>query len=992
MKKIVTLFLATLLFYAVNLFAGTTGKIAGTVTDAKTGEPLPGVNVVVVGTTYGAMTDFDGNYAVINLSPGTYTIRASAVGYAPQSLSNIRVNIDLTNRQDFKLSEEAVQLENEVVIIAERPLVQKDLTSTTAVVSGDDIKQLPVTEIGQVIGLQAGSVDGRIRGGRKGEVAYWIDGVPVTDAYNGGTVVDVNPNMVQELQVLSGAFNAEYGQAMSGIVNIATREGTDKFSGSIGFYGGDFLSNRGDVFKGIQKFEPLNIRNIEGSLSGPIIPGNVSFFVNARSIYFGGHLNGIRNYNPGSLLGILDNKSSFVLGSDPYLDSLTVYTLMTGTATINSNFINVPTQPIVLQNQADSSLFRWVDSFYRTRNGQGKGDGKTVSMNWNKKLYLQAKIATRITSMLKLNITGIYDDVESQPYDRFYQYNPDGKGKDYNRGYTTILQLTHTLSNTTFYTIGASFFEKSFKHFLYENPSESILYFFNPRYVHPNLSSTINTFSFFTSGNDLNRFYRSTTTRLLKVDLNSQITNEHFVKTGVEVRRHRIFNENINLIPINSQLAFLPLFSSLYIQTQILPDSTTSHDRYVHRPQEFSAYIQDKMEFKDLIINMGIRFDYFEPDANILTDDEDPFIYSPVKPSNIFFDYNGNGVQDAGEPTKTYADRSKYWYKKASAKYQFSPRFGASFPITDRGVIHFSYGHFIQIPNFERLYQNPLFKVGTGTGNVDLPNGDGKPTGNADLKPEQTINGEIGLQQQLTDDMSLDITAYLRDIRNLTGTRADQIGIGGPLAARTYTKYVNSDFGFVRGFIVSLDKRFSQGLSLTIDYTFQIAKGSASDPNDARNDAAGGLLPEVQLSPLGWDQRHTLNTILSYSAESYGGSMIAQYGSGLPYTPRVTSDVTVFLTNSGIKPSYFNVDTRLYKIIPMDPVRLMVYLRVNNLFDIANETGVYNDTGRAGKTYDEGQARQSGAREYVNTIRDYYTDPKQYSEPRRIELGVTIDF
>lgn len=982
MKKIVVLFLTTLLFYAVNLFAGTTGKIAGTVTDAKTGEPLPGVNVAVVGTTYGSVTDFDGNYAVINLSPGTYTIRVSAVGYAPQSLSNIRVNIDLTNRQDFKLSEEAVQLENEVVIIAERPLVQKDLTSTTAVVSGDDIKQLPVTEIEQVIGLQAGSVDGRIRGGRKGEVAYWIDGVPVTDAYNGGSVVDVNPSMVQELQVLSGAFNAEYGQAMSGIVNIVTREGADKYSGSVTVYGGDFLSNNGDIFKGIQKFDPLHIRNIEASLNGPVIGRNLSIFLNARNIYFGGHLEGIRKYTPSTVI-TLQNNQPYIVGTNRQIDSVIVWnSLVTANPSIQA-----------ATDSARSAEFNNAFNSFSSHYVNGVGDGERVPMNWNRKMYLQAKIAARFSPELKLNVTGIYDNIESYPYkrdilynpDRNLQYNPDGQGHDYSKSLTTIFQLTHTLSASTFYTLGGSFFEKSFKHYLYENP-------YDPRYTHSKLlelSKSLSQYSFPVGGSDLSRFHRTTTTKLLKFDLSSQVNNEHFIKIGVEARRHRIFLQDITLLPIQSQTEFTIGLSNPFIQTRILPDSTLSHDQYTHTPMEISGYIQDKMEFKDLIINLGVRVDYFEPDGKVLADEEDPNIYNPFKESNKYFDYNGNGVQDPNEPTKTAADRRQYWYKDASSKLQISPRFGASFPITDRGVIHFSYGHFFQIPNFERLYANPGFKTGSGTGNVDHR---GSPTGNADLKPEQTINGEIGLQQQLTDDMSMDVTVYLRDIRNLTGTRADQIPIGGVGAAQTYSKYVNSDFGFIRGIILSLDKRFGQGMALSIDYTFQIARGSASDPNEARNQLASGQLPEVQLTPLGWDQRHTLNATFSYSEETWGGSVISQYGSGTPFTPRITRDISVFLTNSQSKQTYFNTDVRVYKSFVFDPVRLLLFLRVNNVFDILNEVGVFDDTGRAGKTYDEDRARLTNSREYINTIRDYYTVPTNYSEPRRVELGATIEF
>ncbi|MEW6061698.1 MAG: TonB-dependent receptor [Bacteroidota bacterium] len=976
MKRTLVLFLYVLfsLFYV--LYAGTTGKISGTVSDARTGEPLPGVNIILVGTTYGSITDFDGNYTIINLPPGTYTVRASSIGYTPVSVSNVRVSVDLTTKQDFRLNEETVQLQNEVVITAERPLVQKDLTATTAVVGGDDIRQLPVTEIGQVIGLQAGNVAGSIRGGRKGETAYWIDGVPVTDVFNGSAVVDVNPSMVQELQVLSGAFNAEYGQAMSGIVNIVTREGTEKYSGSVTVYGGDFLSLHKEIFRGIDKFDVTNIRNIEASLSGPVGGKDFSVYLNARNIYFGGHLNGIRTYTPSTVVTLKDDTTYYIVGTEYPRDSVIVWnSLVTSNPSIQ-----------VATDSAKRAIFNKAYSSFKNQYVNGKGDGKVVPMNWNRKLYLQGKFAIRFSPELKLNITGIYDNIEAYPYNRSFQYNPDGQGHDYTKSFTSIFQLTHTLSASTFYTLGGSFFEKSFKHYLYEDPYDS-------RYTHPKLfelSRVMTQFTFPAGGSDLSRYHRTTTTALVKFDLSSQVTNTHFVKAGVEGRRHRIFLEDINLLPVQSQSEFTVGLSSPFIYTRILSDSTLSHDRYIHYPVELSGYIQDKMEFKDLIINVGVRVDYFEPDGKVLTDEEDPNIYNPFKETNKYFDYNGNGIQDFGEPSKTVADREKYWYKNASAKLQISPRFGASFPITDRGVIHFSYGHFFQIPNFERLYANPRFKTGTGTGNVDHR---GVPTGNADLKPEQTINGEIGLQQQLTDDMSLDVTVYLRDIRNLAGTRADQIPIGGPGAAQTYTKYVNSDFGFVRGIILSLDKRFSRGVSLSVDYTFQIARGSASDPNEARNQLSSGQLPEVQLTPLGWDQRHTLNGTFTYSEETWGGSIISQYGSGTPYTPRLTRDISVFLTNSEIKPTYFNTDFRIYKSFLFDPIRLLFFLRINNVFDIKNEVNVFDDTGRAGKTYDEDRALLTDSRPAIRKmIKDYYTVPTNYSEPRRIEFGATIEF
>ncbi len=973
--KLAYRFVLALLLATSALFSGTTGKIAGKIVDAKTNEPLIGANVVVSGTTMGGATDIDGNYFINNIPPGSYALRVSAVGYSPVNYDQIKVNIDLTTHLDVKLSETVIDIGKEVIITAERQLVQKDLTASTAVVNGDDIKQLPVTEISQVIELQAGNIGGSIRGGRKGETAYWIDGVPVTDAFDGSTIVDVNPNMVQELQVLSGAFNAEYGQAMSGIVNIATREGADKFAGGVTAYGGDFVTNHSTVFKNSQAIHALNIRNIEGSVSGPLGTKDMSFFLNGRSIYFGGYERGVRRFNPNAV-GVILNNQMYIVGTDPVKDSLLVVKNIPATKT---------TDPDTL-----AKYFYPAYNAMRASNANGIGDGSVVPMNWNQKLYLQGKLAFRLTSEVKLNMTGIVDDLDSSPYDEFYTYNPDGKGLDHRKSYTGILSLTQTLSNATFYTLGLSLFSKSFKHQLYDDQND-------PRYTHPDLLIALNSVSWATGGTDLNRYYRTTTTMLGKIDVSSQVTNAHLIKFGIEARRHRMFLEDINLRPDASQASFTAGYSSPYITPQVLsPDTSNQHDMYIHRPYELSAYIQDKMEFKDLIINIGVRVDYFQPDGRVLADDEDPSIYFPTKPENRFFDYNGNGVQDPGEPSKTYADRYAYWYHKASAKMQLSPRFGASFPITDRGVVHFSYGHFFQIPSFEKLYQNPLFKVGTGTGNVDLTSfssdGNGRPTGNADLKPEQTINGEVGLQQQLTDDLSLDLTAYLRDIRNLTGTGTDQIGIGGPLSPRTYTKYINRDFGFVRGFIVTLNKRFAQGISVNVDYTFQVARGTASDPNETRNEIASGQQPEVQLSPLGWDQRHTLNAEAAYTGSSFGGSIIGKFGSGQPYTPRTTRDVTVFLTNSQTKPTFLNVDVRLYKTFHVDPVRLMVFLRINNIFDTLNELDVFNDTGTATKTYDENLARQSGAKEYVNTISDYYNNPNKYSEPRRIEFGTTIEF
>jgi outer membrane receptor protein involved in Fe transport len=930
------LLLAALTCAASLAHAGSTGKIAGLVKDSQTGEALIGANVVIEGTTQGAATNIDGYYAILNVEPGTYALVVSAVGYNRTRINEVRVSIDLTTTINVNLVSMVVDVGEEVVVTAERPMVRQDLTAKTAVVGGDQIAALPVVEVQEVLNLQAGFVAGSLRGGRSGEVAYWIDGVPVTDAFNGSQVVEINKSLVQELQLVSGAYNAEYGQAMSGIVNIATREGGQKFAGGLTLYGGQYAVDDAELFPGLDGLHPTRIRNIDANLSGPIVGDDLTFFANGRYIYFDGWLKGFRRFNPWNI---------------SYTDDLT----------------------------REFTLYRDPD---------GKGDSSAVSMNPSERWYGQGKLAWKILSTLKLTGNYIYDRTDSKGYNRFYYYNPDGLGTNIGQSHTFIFQLTHTLSQNTFYTLGGSWFQRNLSYELYDleyaaaNDGSGDLIEVSapgsPHYTHPKLLLTDDPYSFATGGTDLAKFKRATTTKLLKLDLSSQFDQFNLVKVGAEVRLHNVFYENIQLQPIASQTDIDLAIASPFIQTRILPTSSNVHDVYDRRPREYSAYIQDKVEFNNFILNIGVRYDYFEPDGFVLNDDlsnngefytvDDPDIYAPIKPSNR---------------ARTLEERLQYWYRPASPKHYISPRLGASFPITDRGMVYFSYGHFIQIPRFEYLYQNPEFKIGFGTGNQGV-------VGNADLQPELTINAEIGVRQQLTDDIAIDVTAYLRDIRNLTGTRSDEIVVFG--GSSKYSKYVNSDFGFVRGIVLTLSKRFGGGFAATVDYTFQVAEGSASDPQEARNAVAGGSLPEVQLLPLGWDQRHTLNLTANYSVEHWGLSAIYRYGSGTPYTPRRLEDVTSLLTNSQSKPATNTLDMRAFYQFGFGELRLIAFARVFNLLDTRNEVTVFDDTGRAGFTTDEERARLTNPQERVNTLDQWFTQPTNFSEPRRIEFGLTLEF
>ncbi len=912
------LLLAFLLFQI--LINAQSGKVAGRITDKVSGEGLPGVNVVIVGTTQGAATDLDGYYSILNVKPGIYSIRASAIGYASYTTSSVRVSIDLTAKVDFAMGESAVQTQ-EVVVVATRPMVTKDLTSSTSIVGADEIASLPVTEFSQVLGLKAGMVGGKVRGGRSGEVVYAIDGVPMTDVYDGGTVVDVNANSIQELQFVSGAFNAEYGKALSGYVNIATKDGDNKFAGSLNAYVGDYYSTHTNVFRNIDKPNLWNIHNFEGSLSGPIIQNQLWFYTDVRYIYYGGYLRGKRVYNPWN---ITINNGSDQLPENRY------------------SLIALPS---------------------------GQGDGKTVNLNDNTKKYGQGKLTYRVIPEIKLTYNYIYDHVDYRDYNQMYTLNPDGDLKRFRVGATNILGMTHTLGSNTFYQLNLSYFAHKYKHYVYEDWADS-------RYTNNLLLSQQPTDmpSFYTGGTERNRLQRSTSTLGVKWDITSQITKSHQVKAGVEFNRHQLSYLSVNPMEysglVNPSTSLQPFVALNYPDINN-PDQNLNIDAYLHKPTEFSAYIQDKIELNEMIINLGIRFDYFSPDGKILNDPSDPDVYRPKNPANI---------------AKSLAERKSYWYKNASNKYQFSPRLGVAFPVTDRGVVHFSYGHFFQIPNFDLLYQNTEFKFGTGTGNIGL-------AGNSDLKPQMTVSGEVGVQQALSDDISFDLTGYFRDIRDLAGTRADEIDIYGTSGNTRYSQLINSDFGFVKGIVLTVTKRLADNWTASIDYTLQLAKGNASDPTTTRDQVLAGQQPEVQLIRLNQDQTHTLNATFSYSSpDLWGFSVIASYGSGFPYTPSQSQDISNLLTNTETKPSTYNVDFRAYKDFEIAAYRLSLFLRVNNLFDIKNQVNVYGDSGSADYTISENTYRGLNLPEYVNSISEYFRNPTYYSEPRRVEFGATLFF
>jgi hypothetical protein len=939
LKSLIGILLAVVVPLTTAL-SGTTGKIAGDVKDAQTGEALIGANVVIEGTNLGAATNIDGYYVILNVPPGRYTVIASAVGYTRKPMTDVQVSIDLTTRLDFAVSSTVIE-KDEIVVTAARAAVRKDLTSSEARVTSAEISKLAVREVSEVLTLQAGVTEDRfggihIRGGRSNEVGYWVDGISVSDVYDGSQAVQVDNNAVQELQVISGTFNAEYGQSMSGIVNIVTKDGGQALHGGLSTYAGNYLTSD-RTFYNVQKFRPLDTYDIEGNLSGPMgVPG-LTFYITGRYLKSNGWLYGRKAFNP---------DGSLAAGADSILNPA-------------GQFVGIA--------QPDNP----------------------VPMNNRERLSGQFKLTYQITGDVKFALTGVGSKIDYRDYNHAYFLNPDGDVHKYDRGYNVSGLLTHSLGSRAFYTVNLSFFRKQFKEYLYENP-------FDPNYNLDPFAFNTNLYEYLHAGTNMHHFFRSTETRQAKVDFTNQLSSLHEVKIGVEAKLHQLYLQDFSVTPSPDTVRLNGVLTNIYRPT-IPPDSTGLFQQYSERPIEFSAYIQDKLEYERMVVNVGVRFDYFESRGQVLSDPNDPNVYLPFKLEHTYRDLNGDGKigpeEQTGANKFTLQERQAFWYKKATGKTQISPRFGISYPITDRGILHFSYGHFLQIPSFEYLFQNPGFKVNTVTPLQGV-------YGNADLKPQKTIMYEFGLQQQVSDVLMFDVTGFYRDTRDWVSTSA-KIPVGSEESATTYyTEFVNKDYANSRGVTLTVNKRMSDMFTFNFAYTFQTVDGINSSPDEEQGALASNNEPSKVLSPLDWDQTHTANLTVGVGQEDWGVFALARYGSGLPYTPVVNQAeargedaARVLSKNSRRRPAQFNVDLRAFKNFKVDFLNFSVFLKVFNVFDIRNEVDIYGQTGRATASPAQlGIAGLSSAINRINTAEDYLIRPDFYSEPREIQFGVDINF
>ena len=282
LRKLLVAF--TVLFLMPVLLLAQEGKLRGRVTDKESGEPLIGANVTIDGTTLGASTDLNGEYVILSVPPGTYAVKASYIGYSPLTVANIRVGSNITTSQDFALSSTAIAVEA-VEIVAERPLIQRNTTNTVRVTTQENLESLPIRGVQNIIALEAGVVqrDGNlyVRGGRAGEVAYFIDGANTTNPYYNSQNISVIQEALEEMQVQTGGYTAEFGGANSGLVRTTLRTGGTDYKFSLDLQTDDF-AGPGKEFLGTTA---RGYRNFVGTASGPIVTKDLRFFVAGQHNY-----------------------------------------------------------------------------------------------------------------------------------------------------------------------------------------------------------------------------------------------------------------------------------------------------------------------------------------------------------------------------------------------------------------------------------------------------------------------------------------------------------------------------------------------------------------------------------------------------------------------------------------------------------------------------------------------------------------------------------
>jgi len=911
------------------------GNLTGRVFDAKTGEPLPGANVVIKGTYYGAATKADGSFLVKDINPGSYTIEISLIGYTPVQYTGYKIEPNQTHELNVRLEETVLTLGQEVVIIGEKPLFNIEETASRRSMTSEDIQVAAVQNIRDVVALQTGVVqvdnEIHIRGGRTHENAYLIDGISVQDPLAGtGFGLQLSPSAIQEVEVVTGGYNAEYGQATSGVVNVTMKEGTDRFIGTFTHkrdhfgFNGDSRSN-------------FNTDIYEASLSGPLL-SRVSFFGNFYGNFSDGYTRWIEQIRGGRPVG---------------------YEVRSPRRLYSSIFSGTRFTP------RRSNLWSWMSKL------TWKPEA-TLKLSYT---YNQSVLVDQNTQQIQQTLT----NQEPNPgYQYEFQYIPDSANTFTSVNILHALQFTHTLTPQMFYEVKLSRYtthlraDANGKNFDQYTEAKDIVTF--PLEYYNITGDTIGVIpgdGFFDIGspNVWRDHYLEEYT--LKFDLTNHFTEKHKMKTGLEMRF-----QDIQLLDI-----FRPYVKPMGANT----------DSILVQPAFGAFYVQDNLTISGMILNAGVRFDYWFPGKFV------DRVLSTGEATNVAEELRQKYFQD------TWSFFGRRW------KARISPRLGISHPVSDNQTLFFSYGHFSKLPRPQFVYSKLTGSLGRGGTTV---------IGNPNLNPETQVSYELGLRNQLTENDVLTITAYYKDTFDYI--QAQELRAVRPRGGTTtYRSYINLDYVRARGIEVEYKKRIGDYLRGSLSGSYSIATGKSSSSLENLFRLQQGLTESLKETYLVWDRpvQASLNINLTVKKGQplfgFGEGVLEDYNiytrlhfqSGKRYTEQIftgydpRSGRPLYVANiddplTKVGKNWFYVDVNFEKYFDLSFAKLVFLVEIQNLLNNKNSQIINPVTGRA---YEYGDPTPLSMNDPLypqlqGTIDPYPYNAARYLAPRNIRAGLSVRF
>ncbi len=997
-RKFYTTILLLLITFSFSLAQTGTGRISGKVIDKQTGEALIGANVIVEGTTLGAATDANGEFLISQIPSGTYSVKASYIGFQPSKVTNVRVKSGLTVNLKFNLASTEFSTK-ELVVVAKKPLIEKSSTNARRIIGADDIEALPTRSLATIVALQPGVVrlngDTFIRGSRADETGYTVEGADVKNilSRDGGSLVSVTPDAVQELVVQAGGYTAQYGNANAGIVSQDFKTGTDQYHATFRAETDNFGNFPGEQFLNTYSY---GYSDFVATFGGPLFTKKLKIFISGEKRKMGDRTPAFFYDNP-------------VAYSDGALwDTTKVYDY--GTFGGDKN---------------EYQILNWQPGNHYNRGNNNYVLNGTL-------LFDNNPFIVRLSTAFNIYETrgGLRDIRQMFNVDRAYKY----KSSDL----LLNLKTTYLVSANSYFIANVNFYDGRSK---YNDP------IFGDNYLQysDSLANSKHGFKFqnYISGPAFYDFYgfpfaRKGSPRAWfeknhnnylggSIDYTAQI-DKHSIKTGASYQRWTVrhygfdrtgsnflstLRNNPDLTRDKDSLAFL-IGSKLYRDL-----GNYGYDVFGNRVDEgvfdarhpvlASAYLEDRFEISDIILNLGLRYDFINMDSWKWKD--------PKRPSSNIDDKTNLPIKGRLLKGSTYG--------------YVSPRLGFSFPVSDRTVFHLQYGKFVQSPSLDIAFRG-IFRAAEI---IQASNLITNPIA-YDPKPIRTTSYEIGFAHQLSEFAALDITAFYKDITGQLQYTNILTAPGEPKAK--YAAFTNQDFSTSQGVEISLKLRRVERVAAQVNYTYADAEGTNSFVGSGVGSVEVNNETPTVILPLNYNFTHSGNISVDYRFgadeggpifERFGANLLFTFNSGHPFTLArdlglgqnsawtgglIPSDDTrgrrpIGPVNSSTTPWQFNLDLRVDKTVDIAGLDFNFYVYVTNLLNTKNVINVYQKTGNA---YDDGFLQSSSGKDIISKARytERFADLYRalnlgnrqsafynygydlFSAPRQIRVGVKLNF